>query len=175
MAEILRGVHAAPLGASAGKAWERNRFAAPMLRDTLLDAGALAETLETAATWTNLPKVYDAVRVALRMTLGDGAVVGCHVSHIYPTGASLYFTIIAAADPHRRVEQWLETKNAVNDAIVGAGGTISHHHAVGTAHRDHVWTDLGGPVGVAMLRAVKHAVDPRGVLNPGKLIPSESD
>src|SRR5206468_481725 len=83
VAGILRDAHCAPLGASAGKAWERNRFAAPTLRDTLLDAGALAETLETAATWTNLPQVYDAVRVALRMTLGDGAVVGCHVSHIY--------------------------------------------------------------------------------------------
>ncbi len=171
VAEILRDHHGAPLGASAGKAWERNRFAAPMLRDTLLDAGALAETLETAATWTNLPKVYDAVRVALRMSLGDGAVVGCHVSHIYPTGASLYFTVIASADPRRRVEQWLDAKAAVNQAIVTAGGTISHHHAVGTAHRDYVERDLGGPVGVAMLRAVKDAVDPRGILNPGKLIP----
>jgi alkyldihydroxyacetonephosphate synthase len=171
VAEVLRRRRAAPLGAGAGKAWERNRFAAPLLRDTLLDAGAVAETLETAATWTNLPKVYDAVRLALRTSLGDGAVVGCHVSHIYPTGASLYFTVIGAADPDHRIEQWLVTKAAVNDAIVGAGGTITHHHAVGTAHRDHVETDLGGPVGVAMLRAVKHVVDPRGVMNPGKLIP----
>jgi alkyldihydroxyacetonephosphate synthase len=171
VAEILRENRCAPLGKNAGHAWERNRFAAPMLRDTLLDAGALAETLETAATWTNLPKVYDGVRLALRTNLGDGAVVGCHVSHIYPTGASLYFTVIAAADPQRRIEQWAETKTAVNDAIVAAGGTITHHHAVGTAHRDHVERDLGGPVGVAMLRAVKDAVDPRGVLNPEKLIP----
>ena len=171
VAEILRDNRAVPLGKSAGKAWERHRFAAPMLRDTLLDAGALAETLETAATWTNLPNVYAGVRDALRKHLGDGAVVGCHVSHVYPAGASLYFTVIAAADPHRRVEQWVETKTAVNDAIVAAGGTITHHHAVGTAHRDHVERDLGGPVGVAMLRAVKDAVDPRGVLNPGKLIP----
>jgi alkyldihydroxyacetonephosphate synthase len=171
VAAILREHRAAPLGTGAGKAWERNRFAAPLLRDTLLDTGALAETLETAATWTNLPKVYDAVRIALRMSLGDGAVVGCHVSHIYPTGASLYFTVIAAADPRRRIEQWADAKTAVNDAIVAAGGTITHHHAVGTAHRDHVERDLGGPVGVAMLRAVKQAVDPREVLNPGKLIP----
>jgi alkyldihydroxyacetonephosphate synthase len=93
------------------------------------------------------------------------------VSHLYPSGASLYFTVIAAADPERAVEQWLEAKQAVNDAIVAAGGTITHHHAVGTAHRDHVAADLGGPVGVAMLRAVKQAVDPRGVMNPGKLLP----
>lgn len=171
VAEILRANRVVRLGKSAGNAWEHNRFAAPMLRDTLLDAGALAETLETAATWTNLPRVYAGVREALRVKLGDGAVVGCHVSHIYPTGASLYFTVIAAADPQRRVEQWAETKAAVNDAIVTAGGTITHHHAVGTAHRDHVERDLGGPVGVAMLRAVKSAVDPHGVLNPGKLIP----
>jgi len=171
VAEILRDNRAAPLGRSAGHAWERNRFAAPMLRDTLLDEGALAETLETAATWTKLPAVYAAVREALRVNLGDGAVVGTHVSHVYPTGASLYFTIIAAGDPERRVEQWAEAKAAVNAAIVAAGGTITHHHAVGTAHREHVTRDLGGAVGVEMLRAVKTAVDPRGVLNPGKLIP----
>jgi alkyldihydroxyacetonephosphate synthase len=171
VAETLRASRCAPLGKRAGHAWEHNRFAAPMLRDTLLDAGALAETLETAATWTHLPAVYEAVRGSLRTSLGDGAVVGCHVSHIYPTGASLYFTIIAAADPDRRIEQWIEAKNAVNEAIVSAGGTITHHHAVGTAHRDYVEPDLGGPVGVAMLRAVKQAVDPRGVLNPGKLLP----
>jgi alkyldihydroxyacetonephosphate synthase len=169
--EVLRSRRAASLGGRAGQAWEHNRFAAPYLRDTLLDAGALAETLETAATWSNLTAVYDGVRAALRLTLGDGAVVGCHVSHIYPTGASLYFTVIAAADESRRIEQWEAAKRAVNDAIVSAAGTITHHHAVGTAHRDHVEPDLGGPVGITMLRAVKQAVDPRGIMNPGKLIP----
>jgi alkyldihydroxyacetonephosphate synthase len=140
------------------------------LRDTLLDTGVLAETLETAATWSRLPALYDAVGAALRTTLGR-AVVGCHVSHLYPTGASLYFTVLAAATAGAEREQWTTAKRAANDAIVAAGGTITHHHAVGTAHRDHVVNDLGGPVGLRALAAVKVSLDPAGIMNPGKLLP----
>lgn len=168
--ERLRAAGAVPLGARAGKAWEHNRFAAPALRDTLFDAGVLAETLETAATWTALPAVYAGVRRALHDSLGR-AVVGCHVSHLYPTGASLYFTVLAAADPGDSIGQWARAKTAANDAIVAAGGTITHHHAVGTAHRDHVTADLGGDVGVRALRALKRELDPVGIMNPGKLLP----
>jgi alkyldihydroxyacetonephosphate synthase len=174
----LRTARGVPIGSGAGKSWERHRFSAPALRDTLLDTGVLAETLETAATWTSLPGLYGAVRGALTGTLtrdGRPPLVGCHVSHLYPTGASLYFTVLAAADAGNEVEQWMAAKHAANDAIVAAGGTVTHHHAVGTAHRDTVWADLGGDagVGVAALRAVKHALDPAGILNPGKLLPSE--
>jgi alkyldihydroxyacetonephosphate synthase len=93
---------------------------------------------------------------------------------VYPAGASLYFTVLAAAQPTGEVEQWAAAKRAANDALVAAHGTVSHHHAVGTVHRDAVTTDLGGEqlVGVAALRAVKEALDPAGVLNPGKLLPS---
>jgi alkyldihydroxyacetonephosphate synthase len=174
----LRAARGVPLGAGAGKSWERHRFSAPALRDTLMDSGVLAETLETATTWTALPAVYERVRTALADSLTRDRrppLVGCHVSHLYPTGASLYFTVLAAAEAGREVEQWTAAKQAANDAIVTAGGTASHHHGVGTAHRDAVWADLGGDagVGVAALRAVKHAIDPRGVCNPGKLLPDE--
>jgi len=173
--ERLRSAGAGGLGKRAGRSWEHARFAAPALRDTLFDTGVLAETLETAATWTALPAVYSAVRQALHGSLGR-AVVGCHVSHLYPSGASLYFTVLAAADatdpdapdPDR---QWLRAKKAANDAITSAGGTITHHHAVGTAHRRHVRADLGGDVGVRALRAVKRELDPVGIMNPGKLLP----
>jgi alkyldihydroxyacetonephosphate synthase len=161
---------AVSLGRRVGQAWEHGRFAGPRLRDTLLDQGALAETLETAATWTKLPGLYDAVRTALSTSLGR-AVIGCHISHVYPTGASLYFTVIAAAKAGNDIDQWADAKTAANDAIVAAGGTITHHHAVGTAHRHHVLGDLGGPRGVAALRAVKAELDPAGILNPGKLLP----
>lgn len=136
----------------------------------MFDAGVLAETLETAATWTALPAVYDAVRTALSESLGR-AVVGCHVSHLYPTGASLYFTVLSAADADDPDRQWMRAKQAANDAIVAAGGTISHHHAVGTVHRGHVTFDLGGDVGVRALRAMKRELDPTGIMNPGKLLP----
>lgn len=166
----LRKAGAVSLGAAAGRAWEHARFAAPALRDTMFDAGVLAETLETAATWTALPAVYDAVRTALSESLGR-AVVGCHVSHLYPTGASLYFTVLSAADADDPDRQWMRAKQAANDAIVAAGGTISHHHAVGTVHRGHVTFDLGGDVGVRALRAMKRELDPTGIMNPGKLLP----
>src|SRR3954447_20026850 len=173
--ERLRSARAVGLGKRAGRSWEHARFAAPALRDTLFDTGVLAETLETAATWTALPAVYSAVRQALHGSLGR-AVVGCHVSHLYPTGASLYFTVLAAADatdpdaPDPDA-QWLRAQKAANDAITSAGGTITHHHAVGTAHRGHVRADLGGDVGVRALRALKRELDPVGIMNPGKLIP----
>jgi alkyldihydroxyacetonephosphate synthase len=168
--DLLGDARAVSLGVAAGRSWEHSRFAAPALRDTLLDTGVLAETLETAATWTVLPSLHSAVRDAISSALGR-AVVGCHVSHLYPTGASLYFTVLAAADPEDPEAQWARAKAAANDAIVTTGGTISHHHAVGTAHRSHVIPDLGGEVGVRALRAVKRELDPVGIMNPGKLLP----
>jgi alkyldihydroxyacetonephosphate synthase len=144
----------------------------------LLDAGVLAETLETATTWTRLPELYAGIRAALVDTLtrdGRPPLVGCHISHVYPAGASLYFTVLAAARTGAEAEQWAVAKAAANDAIVAAHGTVSHHHAVGLAHRDVVTNDLGGSDGVGLLalRAVKTALDPAGILNPEKLLPRE--
>ena len=96
-AALLRRAGLLYAGQGPGEAWARARFAGPHLRDDLLDRGALVETLETATSWTGLEALRDAVAGALRGALG-GAVVGCHVSHLYPTGASLYFTVLAARD-----------------------------------------------------------------------------
>jgi alkyldihydroxyacetonephosphate synthase len=171
-ATVLETAGAEFLGTELGESWARDRFAAPYLRDALLDVGALAETLETATFWSRLPRLYDAVRGALTTALtapGVRPLVLCHVSHVYPAGASLYFTVVCAqhADP---VAQWNRAKSAANEAIAAAGGTISHHHGVGTDHRDRLAAEVG-PLGVAVLRAVKERLDPAGVLNPGVLIP----
>jgi alkyldihydroxyacetonephosphate synthase len=156
----------------AGEAWEQDRFRAPYLRDALLDAGALAETLETVGFWSVLPGLYKAVGDALRESLtalGTPPVVLCHVSHVYPSGASLYFTVgcAQASDP---VEQWLTAKAAASDAILAAGGSITHHHGVGTDHRDWYAHEVG-PLALAALRAVKARWDPAAIMNPGVLIP----
>jgi alkyldihydroxyacetonephosphate synthase len=171
---ILRHERAVPLGKSAGQSWVHHRFAGPYLRDTLLDHGLLVETLETATTWTQLAGLYAAVGGALKKSLernGISPLVGCHISHVYPVGASLYFTVLAPADSQHEIEQWEAAKRAANQAIVAAGGTASHHHAVGTAHREIVSTDLGAGVGIEALRALKAHLDPAGILNPGKLLP----
>jgi alkyldihydroxyacetonephosphate synthase len=158
------------LGQAPGQAWAHNRYAGPRLRDTLLSAGVLAETLETASTWNHLPQLYDEVRTALQHALGDAALIGCHVSHVYPTGASLYFTALAAARAGDEEQQWNVAKKAAGDAIRRCGATITHHHAVGTAHSPWLAAETG-QLGIDVLRAVKARLDPVGILNPGKLLP----
>lgn len=160
------------LGEGPAKAWEHGRFGAPYLRDSLLAAGALCETLETATNWSNIAALKNAVTEALTVSLaesGTQALVLCHISHVYPTGASLYFTVVAAQRGDA-VEQWRKAKAAASEAMVRGGGTITHHHAVGADHRPWL-TDEVGELGVAVLRAVKSTLDPAGILNPGKLIP----
>ena len=159
---LLRG-GARPLGPKPGRAWERARFAGPHLRDDLLDRGVLVETLETATSWSNLERLYDAVRGAL-----SGFHVGCHVSHLYPSGASLYFTLLGAQseDP---IAQWTAAKDTVTRAIVAAGGTITHHHAVGRDHAPYLGAEVG-EFGLELLRAVKERCDPAGIMNPGKVV-----
>jgi alkyldihydroxyacetonephosphate synthase len=156
------------VGTSAGEKWAHGRYDGPYLRDDLLDAGVLVETLETSARWSSLLRTHGSVRSALAGAL-PGAVVMCHVSHLYPQGASLYFTVLGrqSDDP---VGQWTAAKRAASDAIVGSGATITHHHAVGTDHRDWMTAEIG-PLGVEVLRSVKALLDPAGILNPGKLIP----
>lgn len=160
------------LGDAPARAWERGRYAAPYLRDSLLAAGALCETLETATDWSNVPALKAAVTGALTTSLaesGTPALVLCHVSHVYPTGASLYFTVVAGQRGNP-LDQWMAAKRAACDAIMATGGTITHHHAVGADHRPWMHDEVGD-LGVQLLRAVKETLDPAGILNPGKLIP----
>jgi alkyldihydroxyacetonephosphate synthase len=166
---------AKPRGEDPARSWERGRFGSPALRDTLLDIGVLAETLETAATWIDLPAVKSAVTDALTESLsadGSKPIVMCHISHVYPAGASLYFTVIAALSP-QPAAQWARAKAAASLAMQEAGATITHHHAVGRDHQPYLQTEIG-PLGVAILRAVKASLDPQGIMNPGALI-SDSD
>ena len=160
------------LGEAPVRAWEHGRFGAPYLRDSLLSAGALCETLETATNWSNVPALKTAVTEALTSALaesGTPALVLCHISHVYPTGASLYFTVVAGQRGNP-IEQWRKAKAAASDAMMRTGATITHHHAVGADHRPWMRYEVGD-LGVAVLGAVKATLDPAGILNPGKLIP----
>ena len=96
-------------------------------------------------------------------------MVGCHVSHLYPTGASLYFTVLAARDRADPVRQWEAAKRAAGDAILAAGATITHHHAVGRDHAPWLAAE-DGPLGLELVRALKERCDPAGVMNPGVLL-----
>jgi alkyldihydroxyacetonephosphate synthase len=172
---IMRRHGGLALGASPGRAWLRQRYEGPYLRDALLDHGIMAETLETAAPWSLLMPLYGAVRTAIADSLreqGTPARVMCHVSHLYPDGASLYFTFLARQQEGAELQQWQSVKSAACDAIVGAGGTITHHHAIGRDHLPWMPAEVGEQ-GVGLLRAMKDRMDPAGILNPGKLVPAE--
>jgi alkyldihydroxyacetonephosphate synthase len=172
-ARILRSGGAAALGGAPGRAWERGRYEGPYLRDELLDLGYLAETLETAHTWSRLAELYDAVRAAIGAALatqGTPGVVMCHLSHAYRDGASLYFTFLARRRPGAELEQWRAVKTAACQAIVETGGTITHHHAIGRDHLPYLRAEIG-ELGIETLKAVKERLDPAGIMNPGKLVP----
>jgi alkyldihydroxyacetonephosphate synthase len=158
-------------GESAGRrgesegAWRDAFLQAPYLRDTFVAAGILAETFETAITWDRFAALVDGVREAL----GDQGAVTCRLTHVYPDGAAPYFTVLAPARRGEEIQQWEELKVAASEAILSAGGTITHHHAVGRDHRP--WYDRQRPEPFAeALRAAKTAVDPAGIMNPGVLI-----
>jgi alkyldihydroxyacetonephosphate synthase len=150
-------------------AWRDAFLHAPYLRDTLIAAGVLAETFETAITWDRFEEFVAGVREAAEGALGGEGRVTCRLTHVYPDGAAPYFTVLAPARRGSELEQWNELKAAASEAITGAGGTITHHHAVGRDHRH--WYDRQRPEPfAAALRAAKATVDPRGTLNPGVLV-----
>lgn len=171
--ELLSAAGGQPLGTEPGESWRHGRYRAPYLRDPLLDAGVLIETLETVTFWSNLHLLRAAVTEALTNALtaqGTVPLVLCHISHVYETGASLYFTV-ACAQTDDPLAQWQLAKSAANEAIRAAGAAITHHHGVGTDHRE-VYAREVGPLAVASLQAVKRVLDPAGILNPGVLIPT---
>ncbi len=170
----LRSGGAAYLGQAAGRSWEHGRYQGPYLRDTLMGMGAMVETLETSHTWSRLGELHEAVAAAIHGSLTEQDTPGlvfCHLSHAYADGASLYFTFIARSRRGAELEQWHRVKRAASEAIVACGGTITHHHAVGRDHAPYMEAEVGR-TGLEVLRAVKSELDPTGIMNPGKLLPS---
>jgi alkyldihydroxyacetonephosphate synthase len=171
--KLVRGCGGLAVGRSPGEAWLRSRFAAPYLRDELLTHGVMVETLETATQWSNLRRLHGEVARAIGGALssrGTPGLVMCHISHLYETGASLYFTFIARQQREDLIGQWTAVKGAASQAILAGGGTITHHHAVGRDHAPWMLQEVGEG-GLAALAAVKAQLDPSGIMNPGKLTP----
>jgi alkyldihydroxyacetonephosphate synthase len=169
----LRSGGAAYLGQAAGRSWEHGRYQGPYLRDTLMEKGAMVETLETSHTWSRLGELHESVAAAIHAALagqGTPGLVFCHLSHAYADGASLYFTFIARSRHGEELEQWRRVKQAASEAIVACGATITHHHAVGRDHAPYMEAEVGR-TGLDVLRAVKGQLDPTGIMNPGKLLP----
>lgn len=159
-------------GADAVSSWRGAFLRAPYLRDALARLSVIAETFETACTWDTFPALHAsvtaAVATALQEICGAGTVT-CRFTHVYPDGPAPYFTVLAPARRGSELAQWAEVKSAASDALLAAGGTITHHHAVGRDHRR--WYDAQRPEPfAAALRAAKSALDPGWLLNPGVLV-----
>ena len=157
----------------AADAWRQSFMRAPYVRDALVRLGAICETFETACTWDGFDQLHGAVTRAVSSALAEvGASAGfvtCRLTHAYPDGAAPYYTVVAPARPGQELEQWATVKAAASEAVLGAGGTITHHHAVGRDHRP--WYDRQRPELFARaLAAAKEVLDPAGVCNPGVLL-----
>jgi alkyldihydroxyacetonephosphate synthase len=147
-----------------GGEWREAFLRAPYLRDTLVAMGVFVETFETAVTWDRLRPLIHTVKAAV-----PASVVTCRITHAYPDGAAPYFTVLTPARRGDEEAQFAEIKAAASEAVLAAGGTITHHHAVGRMHRP--WYDRQRPEPfAAALRAAKAVLDPGSRLNPGVLL-----
>jgi alkyldihydroxyacetonephosphate synthase len=159
---------------SAGPAgtWRETFLRAPYLRDTFVRLGVISDTFETAITWERFPAFHESVMAAARAAVAEvcgAGTVSCRFTHLYPDGPAPYYTVLAPARRGEEIDQWDAIKRAASEAIIAAGGTITHHHAVGRDHRP--WYDRQRPDAfAAALRGAKAALDPGGQLNPGVLI-----
>ncbi len=165
------GGGAASREGAAGE-WRSTFLRAPYTRDALARMGLVVETFETACTWDRFDalhaEVTEAATDAVAEVCGPG-VVTCRFTHVYPDGPAPYFSVYAQGRWGDQVAQWDAVKEAVSEALAAAGGTITHHHAVGRDHRP--WYDRQRPEPFAVaLRAAKAALDPAGILNPGVLL-----
>ncbi len=156
----------------AVSAWRDAFIAMPYLRDTLMGVGVMADTFETAITWERFPAFHEAVMGATAAAIGEPASVSCRLTHVYPNGPAPYYTVIAPARRGDEIAQWHAMKAAASQAIIDAGGTITHHHAVGRDHRPY-YEQQRPDVFAAALRGAKAAVDPAGVMNPGVLLSAD--
>jgi alkyldihydroxyacetonephosphate synthase len=164
------GVYAGP---RLGKAWSKNRFRGPYVRNTLWDLGYGVDTLETCVMWHEATATMRDIEHAVRNAFAseNERVHGfTHLSHVYRQGCSIYSTFIfrLAGDPDADLERWRALKSAASEAVVAHGGTISHQHGVGVDHAPYLPAEKGA-LGMDLIRAMAREFDPDGMMNPGKL------
>jgi alkyldihydroxyacetonephosphate synthase len=173
---IYRRHGAVDLGPGSGKSFESSKYDFPHIRDFLMDRGVTSDVSETSTTWKNIVPLYRATTASLGAAIAESGVkpwVGCHISHTYHCGASLYLTFACKQQDGREMEQYRRAKRTVQQSFMDHGATLSHHHAVGTEHLPWL-TDEISPLGVLAVAAIKGGLDPDNIMNPGRLRPSAS-
>ncbi|MCX7998672.1 MAG: FAD-binding oxidoreductase [Leptospiraceae bacterium] len=154
-------------GTRPGQNWLKSRFNMPFLRNHFLENGVGVDTLETSITYDRILKLHEHVKVKIKEAMNPCSVM-CHISHSYHEGASLYFTILFPLDVENSIEQWWKMKRAATDAILEIGGSVSHHHGIGTDHKEWYLRTLSASAKQGFL-ALKEKWDPKFILNPKKL------
>ncbi len=173
-AEAILHTTGTELGARYGEHWWQHRndavqtFAQIMGPERTFGTGVIVDTMEVAGLWSAVPRLYEEIRTALS---AHAQAVACHLSHLYPSGSSLYFTfLIGGADDHEAETQYREAWRRAARACTEAGGTITHHHGVGRLKAPFLTQDLG-ETGAAALNTIRAALDPAGIMNPKALRP----
>jgi len=167
-AEILRA-KGTELGARYGEHWWQHRndavqtFAQIMGPERAFGTGVIVDTMEVAGLWSAVPRLYDGIKAALS---GHAQAVACHLSHLYPSGSSLYFTfLIGGADDHEAETSYRAAWQQAAISCAEAGGTITHHHGVGRLKAPFLENELG-ETGTGVLTRIRAALDPAGIMNP---------
>jgi alkyldihydroxyacetonephosphate synthase len=171
---IYRKFGGVSLGASAGRSFESTKYDFPHIRDFLLERDVTTDVSETSTVWSNLLPLYQATMTAIRDSVLESGVPpfsGCHISHTYRSGASVYFTFGFMQQIGREMEQYLRVKRAAQQSFMDHGATLSHHHGVGTEHLPWLAADIS-PLGVKAVAAIKRGLDPGNIMNSGRLQPA---
>jgi alkyldihydroxyacetonephosphate synthase len=162
------------LDEGAALRWRTAFIRMPYARELTVPMGVINDTFESAITWDRFEAfhadVREATAAALKEATGNPGTVSSRFTHVYPDGPAVYYTLNVRGDPARLIEQWRHIKMRASDALIAAGGTITHHHAVG---RDHMpWYREQRPAlfGKALV-AAKSVLDPAGIMNPGVIVP----
>jgi alkyldihydroxyacetonephosphate synthase len=174
-AEVLRRAGGSgELSSSYGDHWWEHRndavaiYQRIMGPDRAFGAGVVVDTMEVAGLWSAVPQLYAGIRGALA---AHAEAVGCHLSHLYRSGSSLYFTfLVRGSDDHDAGARYLAAWDQAAGSCAAMGGTLTHHHGVGRLKSRFLATELGG-TGVDVLARIKAALDPEGIMNPGVLLP----
>ena len=160
-------------GSAVARQWRNAFIRGPYYREHMIARGICRETFETAVTWRDFENLHgtvmEATQDAIRRVTGRPGTVTCRFTHVYPNGPAPYFTFHCLPDRARMDEQCLEIKIAAYDAVMKAGGTITHHHAVGRLHMPWYERQRPAPIGAAFA-AAKRSLDPSGIMNPGVIV-----
>ena len=172
---IVRDQRGVSMGQPMGRAWQKNRFRSAYLRNTLWNLGYAVDTVETAVTWDKVTPAMHAIEKSIHQAFAPNHAkvhVFSHLSHVYPTGSSIYTTVLfrLSENPQNTLDTWQRIKQAASQAIIAAGGTISHQHGVGSDHRKFIIAEKS-KIGVDILQSIFNEIDPDQRLNPDKLLP----